>query len=92
MDDEARQKGATLQQISAGHKDLLRSLIDQQLWLSKGKELSINGETELIQKLNEIRKQYNLEPLKTLKRPPRNKVSRLKTSRPTFATASSPSR
>ena len=45
MDDEARQKGATLQQISAGHKDLLRSLIDQQLWLSKGKELSINGET-----------------------------------------------
>ena len=68
MDDEARQKGATLQQISAGHKDLLRSLIDQQLWLSKGKELSINGETELIQKLNEIRKQYNLETLEDLEK------------------------
>jgi peptidyl-prolyl cis-trans isomerase SurA len=68
MDDEARQKGATLQQISAGHKDLLRSLIDQQLWLSKGKELGINGETELIQRLNEIRKQYNLETLEDLEK------------------------
>jgi peptidyl-prolyl cis-trans isomerase SurA len=68
MDDEARQKGATLQQISAGHKDLLRGLIDQQLWLSKGKELGINGETELIQRLNEIRKQYNLETLEDLEK------------------------
>jgi peptidyl-prolyl cis-trans isomerase SurA len=68
MDDEARQKGATLQEISAGHKDLLRSLIDQQLWLSKGKELSITGETELIQKLNELRKQYNMESLEDLEK------------------------
>jgi peptidyl-prolyl cis-trans isomerase SurA len=68
MDDEARQKGATLQQISLGHKDLLRSLIDQQLWLSKGKELAITGETELIQRLNEIRKQYNLETLEDLEK------------------------
>ncbi len=35
--------------------------IDQQLWLSKGKELGITGETELVKKLDEIRKQYNLE-------------------------------
>jgi len=68
MDDEARQKGATLQQISLGHKDLLRSLIDQQLWISKGKELAITGETELIQRLNEIRKQYNLETLEDLEK------------------------
>jgi peptidyl-prolyl cis-trans isomerase SurA len=68
MDDEARQKGATLQQISAGHRDLLRGLIDQQLWLSKGKELGINGETELVQRLNEIRKQYNLETLEDLEK------------------------
>ncbi|MGD0632521.1 MAG: SurA N-terminal domain-containing protein, partial [Terracidiphilus sp.] len=50
-DDEAKQHGATMQQISEGHKDLLRSLIDQQLWLSKGKELSIDGNTELIKRL-----------------------------------------
>ena len=48
LDDEARQHGATMQEISAAHKDLLRNLIDQQLWLSKGKELGITGETELI--------------------------------------------
>ena len=30
MDDEVRQHGATMQQISEAHKDLLRNLIDQQ--------------------------------------------------------------
>jgi peptidyl-prolyl cis-trans isomerase SurA len=68
MDDEAKQHGATRQQISEGHKDLLRDLIDRQLWLSKGKELDINGETELIQRLNEIRKQYNLETIEDLEK------------------------
>jgi peptidyl-prolyl cis-trans isomerase SurA len=68
-DAEARQHGATtLQEISASHKDLLRNLIDQQLWLSKGKELSITGETELIKRLDEIRKQYNLETLEDLEK------------------------
>jgi len=68
LDDEARQHGATMQQISEGHKDLLRDLIDQQLWLSKGKELEITGETELVQKLNELRKQFNLETIDDLKK------------------------
>jgi peptidyl-prolyl cis-trans isomerase SurA len=68
-DAEARQHGATtLQEISASHKDLLRNLIDQQLWLSKGKELSITGETDLIKRLDEIRKQYNLETLEDLEK------------------------
>ncbi len=66
MDADGRQQGRTMQQISAAHKDLLRSLIDQQLWLSKGKELSITGETELIKRLDEIRKQYNLSTLEEL--------------------------
>ncbi|MGD0731464.1 MAG: peptidylprolyl isomerase [Terracidiphilus sp.] len=68
LDDEARQHGATMQEISEGHKDLLRSLIDQQLWLSKGKELGITGETELIKRLDEYRKQYNLETLEDLEK------------------------
>jgi peptidyl-prolyl cis-trans isomerase SurA len=68
MDDEAKQHGANMQQISEAHKDLLRNLIDQQLWLSKGKELDINGETELVKKLDEIRKQYNLETLEDLEK------------------------
>jgi len=72
MDGEARQRGATLQQISEGHKDLLRNLIDQQLWLSKGKELGITGETELVKQLDEIRKKYNLETLEDLEKAARD--------------------
>ncbi|HXR38797.1 MAG TPA: peptidylprolyl isomerase [Terracidiphilus sp.] len=68
LDGEAKQRGATMQQISEAHKDLLRDLIDRQLWLSKGKDLGINGETELIKRLDEIRKQYNLETLEDLEK------------------------
>lgn len=68
MDQEARQRGATMQEVSSAHKDLLRNLIDQQLWLSKGKELGITGETELIKQLDEIRKKYNMESLEDLEK------------------------
>ena len=68
LDGEMREHGATMQQISEAHNDLLRNLIDQQLLLSKGKELGITGETELINRLNEIRKQYNLETLEDLEK------------------------
>jgi peptidyl-prolyl cis-trans isomerase SurA len=72
LDADARQHGATMQEISAAHKDLLRNLIDRQLWLSKAKELGINGETELVNRLNEIRKQYNLETLEDLEKAARD--------------------
>jgi peptidyl-prolyl cis-trans isomerase SurA len=69
VDQEARQHGATsLQEISESHKDLLRNLIDQQLWLSKGKELGINGDTELVKRLDEIRKQYHLDTIEDLEK------------------------
>jgi len=69
VDQEARQHGATtLQEISAGHKDLLRNLIDQQLWISKGKELGVTGDTELIKRLDEIRKQYHLDTIEDLEK------------------------
>ncbi len=68
LDQEARQRGETLQEMSAAHKELLRDLIDQQLWLSKGKELGITGETELVKRLDEIRKQNNLESIDDLEK------------------------
>ena len=68
LDAEAHQHGSSMQETSEAHKDLLRNLIAQQLWLSKGKELSITGETELVNKLNEIRKQYNLESMEDLEK------------------------
>lgn len=68
IDNEGRQRGLSMQQISEQHKDLLRNLIDQQLWLSKGKELGVTGETELIKQLDEIRKKYNLETMEDLEK------------------------
>jgi peptidyl-prolyl cis-trans isomerase SurA len=68
MDQEMRQRGDTMQQISEAHKDLLRNMIDQQLWLSKGKELGINVDSEVVKKLDEIRKQYNLETIDDLEK------------------------
>lgn len=68
LDQEIRQHGGSMQETSEAHKDLLRNLIDQQLWLSKGKELNITGETDLVKRLDEIRKQYNLETLEDLEK------------------------
>ena len=68
LDQEMRQRGASMQEISESHKDLLRNLIDQQLWLAKGKELGITGETELVNRLNDIRKQYNLATMEDLEK------------------------
>jgi peptidyl-prolyl cis-trans isomerase SurA len=67
VDRDARQRGATtLQEIAASHKDLLRNLIDQQLWISKGKQMGITGETDLVKRLDELRKQYNLKSMEEL--------------------------
>src|SRR5208337_1371961 len=35
LDQEGRRNNQTMQEISTLHKELLRNLIDQQLWLSK---------------------------------------------------------
>ncbi len=68
LEQEGRQHGASMQEMAAGRKDLLRNLIDQQLWLSKGKELDITAETELVKRLDEIRKQANLETIEDLEK------------------------
>jgi len=68
LDQEMRQRGSTMQEISDAHRDLLRNLVDQQLWLAKGKELGITGDTELINRLNDIRKQYNLATMEDLEK------------------------
>lgn len=68
LDQEGHQRGLSMQEMAAERKDLLRNLIDQQLWLSKAKELNITGETELVKRLDEIRKQYNLASIEDLEK------------------------
>ena len=63
MDQEGQQQGWSQQQLMQQRRDLLRSLIDNQLLLSKGKELGINGETEVVKRLDEMRKQYHMDTM-----------------------------
>ena len=54
--------------IAEKEKDALRDLIDQQLLIQKGKDLGITADTELIKKLDEMRKQMNLESMEDLEK------------------------
>jgi peptidyl-prolyl cis-trans isomerase SurA len=49
-------------------KDVLRDLIDQQLLLDKGKDLGITGDTDLIKRLDQMRKDMKLESLEDLEK------------------------
>lgn len=49
-------------------KDILRDLIDQQLLIEKGKDLSINGDTDLIKRLDQMRKEMKLDSMEDLEK------------------------
>jgi peptidyl-prolyl cis-trans isomerase SurA len=49
-------------------KDVLRDLIDQQLLLQKGKDLGITADTEVIKKLDEMRKDMKLDSMEELEK------------------------
>jgi peptidyl-prolyl cis-trans isomerase SurA len=55
-------------EFSEKEKDVLRDLIDQQLLLQKGKDLGITGDTELVKRLDEMRKQMNLGTMEELEK------------------------
>ncbi len=54
--------------LAAHEKDILRDLIDQQLLLQKGADDGITGDTELIKRLDEMRKQMGLDSLEALEK------------------------
>src|SRR5664280_1332418 len=49
-------------------QDLLRDLIDQQLLLQKGEELAISADTEVVKRLDELRKQMHAESMEDLEK------------------------
>jgi peptidyl-prolyl cis-trans isomerase SurA len=49
-------------------KDVLRDLIDQQLLLEKGKDLSITGDTDLIKREDQMRKDMKLDSIEDLEK------------------------
>jgi peptidyl-prolyl cis-trans isomerase SurA len=68
LEQEAQQSNWSQQELMEQRRDLLRSLVDKQLLLSEGKTLDITGETELVKRLDEIRKQNNLDSMEDLQK------------------------
>jgi peptidyl-prolyl cis-trans isomerase SurA len=54
--------------VAEKEKDVLRDLIDQQLLLDKGKDLGITADTEVIKRLDEMRKEMKLESMEDLEK------------------------
>lgn len=49
-------------------KDILRGLIDQQLLMQKGQDMGITGDTEVIKRLDEMRKDMKLDSMEDLQK------------------------
>jgi peptidyl-prolyl cis-trans isomerase SurA len=70
LKDEVKQQDAANADklYSARERDILRDLIDQQLLLDKGKDLGITGDTDLIKRLDQMRKDMKLESMEALEK------------------------
>lgn len=62
------QQGTGAGDAAERQKNLLRDMIDQQLLLSRGKELGLNADAEVIRRLDEIRKQNHLDTMEDLEK------------------------
>jgi peptidyl-prolyl cis-trans isomerase SurA len=65
---EAQQSNMSEADLQDHLHDLLRDMIDQQLLLSKGKDLGITGDAETIRELDEIRKNNHMDSLQQLEK------------------------
>ncbi len=54
--------------VAEKDKDVLRDLIDQQLLLEKGKDLGITADTDVIKRLDDMRKEMKLESMEDLEK------------------------
>ena len=66
LQGELTQNAASAGDPAERQRNMLRDLIDQQLLISKAKELGINADAEVVRQLDEIRKQNNLPNLEAL--------------------------
>ncbi len=68
LDEQAKEENWSPEQVERHRKLLLSDLIDQQLLLSRGKELGITGDDELIRRMDEVRKQNHLDSMEDLEK------------------------
>jgi peptidyl-prolyl cis-trans isomerase SurA len=68
-DDVKQQDAANADKLyGEREKDVLRDLIDQQLLIEKGKDLGITGDTDLIKRLDQMRKDMKLDTMEELEK------------------------
>lgn len=65
---ENQQNQASPQEAADRQKNLLRDMIDQQLLLSRAKEMGLNADAEVIRRLDDIRKQNHLDTMEDLEK------------------------
>ena len=65
---EGRQDNISQAELDDRQHNLLRDMIDEQLLLSKGKELNINGDAETMHELDDLRKKNNLASMEELEK------------------------
>jgi peptidyl-prolyl cis-trans isomerase SurA len=65
---EDQQNNASPAEIAERQKNMLRDMIDQQLLLSRAKELNLNVDADVIRQLDDIRKQYKMDGLEELEK------------------------
>ncbi len=65
---QQQDKSAAEQQAREHEKDLLRDLIDQQLLLQKAQDLGLSADTELVKRLDDLRKQMHAESMEDLEK------------------------
>jgi peptidyl-prolyl cis-trans isomerase SurA len=69
---ENQQANASPTEAADRQKNLLRDMIDQQLLLSRAKELSLNVDAEVIRRLDDIRKQNHMDTMEDLEKAARS--------------------
>ncbi len=68
MAAENQQNNASPAETAERQRNLLRDMIDQQLLLSRAKELGLNADAEVIRRLDEIRKQNHMDSMEDLEK------------------------
>jgi peptidyl-prolyl cis-trans isomerase SurA len=68
LQQELQQQNVSPADREQRERDMLRDMIDQQLLLSRGKELGLNADAEVIRRLDEIRKQNHLDSMEALEK------------------------
>ncbi|GAC1659901.1 MAG: hypothetical protein NVS9B15_23500 [Acidobacteriaceae bacterium] len=65
---EAKQQNLPEAEIAKRDKDALRDLIDQQLMIQRAQDLGISVDTDVIKRMDQMRKEMNLESMEDLEK------------------------